>query len=56
MSPNQTAVWHQLTAEEAEAGLVDADVPVVRWWWWEGEAAGTDVLAGENACGVSICW
>ena len=30
-----TAAWHWLTAEEAEAGLVAADVPVVRRWWLE---------------------
>ena len=29
------AVWHQLTVEEAEAGLVVADVLVVRQWWLE---------------------
>ena len=31
------AVWHWLTAEEAEAdaGLVAADVLVVWWWWLE---------------------
>ena len=30
-----TAVWRWLTSEEAEAGLVDADVPAVRQWWLE---------------------
>ena len=26
------AVWHRLTTEEAETGLVAADVLAVRWW------------------------
>ena len=30
-----TAVSHQLTAEKTEAGLVAADVLVVRRWWLE---------------------
>ena len=30
-----TAVWLRLTAEEAEAGLVAADVLAVRWLWLE---------------------
>ena len=29
------AVWHWLTGEEAEAGLVAADVLTVRPWWLE---------------------
>ena len=29
------AVWHQLTAEEAEDGLLIADVLAVRRWWLE---------------------
>ena len=28
-----TAVWHWLTVEEVEAGLVAADVPVEKWCW-----------------------
>ena len=30
-----SAVWHWLTAVEAQAGLVDADVLTVRRWWLE---------------------
>ena len=30
-----TAVWRQLTVEEAEAGLVTADILAVRRWWLE---------------------
>ena len=34
-SSTAAAVWRQLTAEEAEAGLVAADVLAVRQWWLE---------------------
>ena len=48
------AVWHRLTAEEAEAGAVAADVPAEAVAG--GEAAGADMLAGENGGGESIDW
>ena len=40
--------------EEAEAGLVAADVLVVVVVG--GDVAGAGMLAGENGCGVSVCW
>ena len=51
-----TAVWRPLTAEEVEAGLVAADVGRGEAVVVGGVAAGAGVLAGENCCGVSICW
>ena len=29
------AIWHRLTVEEVEAGLVATDVSIVRRWWLE---------------------
>ena len=45
------ADWCWLTAEEAEAGLLDADVLAVRWWWLKERRS-----TGKNGCGLSICW
>ena len=44
------AVWCRLTAEEAEAGLVDADVLAV-WWWLEKRR----LVAGQVVNTAAVC-
>ena len=45
-----TAVWHQPTVEEAEAGLVTADVLAV--WWFEERCL---VIVGQVVKMAAVC-
>ena len=48
------AVWHRLTVEEAEVGLVAADILAVRRVVVGEKEASAIVSAGENVCRASV--